>query len=90
VDEEVRRRVQTLIKQGELAEPEGNRLLDRLLALSHPAQAQEPDLQQQELLKEIEGALTDRGVPTRADFEDLLEQLDRLEDKLDELGRPLP
>ena len=90
VDDEIKRRVQALIKQGDLAEGEGQRLVDKLLAFGHTPSGQEPDLKEQELHREVEEALTGRGVPTREDFDRILEQLDSLAGQLDDLGQVEP
>jgi polyhydroxyalkanoate synthesis repressor PhaR len=86
VDEEIRRRVQTLVKQGELDEKEGTTLLDKLLSLGHPfqkeARAGELNFDQQ-----VENILDERSVPSRADLDQLTRQLEILTAKLDELGK---
>jgi polyhydroxyalkanoate synthesis regulator phasin len=60
VDEEIKRRVQALIKQGDLPELEGQRLVDKLLSFSYPSSGQESDLKEQELHREVEEALAER------------------------------
>jgi polyhydroxyalkanoate synthesis repressor PhaR len=81
VDEEIERRIQTLISGGEVAAEEGLRLRDKLLAqgqwLSGATWLREEDL---------ERALEERGVPTRQEFEQLSEQLDALGRELDSLA----
>jgi polyhydroxyalkanoate synthesis repressor PhaR len=91
VDEEIKRRVNALIKQGDLAESEGQRLVDRLLALGHtPPPGGETDPKMQDLNLEIDRALEERGVPTRGDLEGILQQLDNLAEKLDDLDQTQP
>jgi polyhydroxyalkanoate synthesis repressor PhaR len=83
VEEEIKRRIQALIRQGELAETEGKRILDKLLAYgvrtftsaSIPGEA------------EIEQVLQKKGVPSRQDLEKILEQLEALSRELDQLGK---
>lgn len=76
VDEEIELRLQALISRGELAREEGLHLRDRLVALNHrqPAGPSEEELEQ---------LLSERGVPTRTDLQELLEQLDTLAEKLE-------
>ena len=80
VDEEIERRLQTLISRGELATEEGRllrrKLLDVSLPSSEPSKPEEMDL---------ERALDRRGVPTQPDLQQVLVQLDALTAKLDEL-----
>jgi polyhydroxyalkanoate synthesis repressor PhaR len=73
VDSEIERRVQTMISQGELAEGEGRRLLERLLVLGDqwygawlPGE------------RELEEALVRQALPTRQDVRALNAQLDAL------------
>ena len=83
VDEEIKRRIQTLVGQGEIAEAEGRRLLDKLLELgtssfySHIYPGE----------KEVERVLEKRGIPTREDMERVLAQLDVLSSELEQLGK---
>ncbi|MEW5985913.1 MAG: polyhydroxyalkanoate synthesis regulator DNA-binding domain-containing protein [Chloroflexota bacterium] len=78
VDEEIERRVRLLVGRGELAEEEGEHLLEKLLAvggrLRETARLDE---------KELEQALAARGVPTHDDIQQLLAQLQALSDKLE-------
>jgi polyhydroxyalkanoate synthesis repressor PhaR len=87
VDEEIKRRVNALVKQGDLAEGEGQRLVDRLMALGHITPAGETDPKIQELHQEIDRALEERGIPTRGDLDHILQQLDNLAEKLDDLDQ---
>jgi polyhydroxyalkanoate synthesis repressor PhaR len=73
VDEEIDRRLQVLVRRGELAEEDFNRLRDQLLTRSHRAAA---PADPQELA--VERALTERGTPTRGDIARLDSQLDAL------------
>jgi polyhydroxyalkanoate synthesis regulator phasin len=83
VDEEIKRRIQTLVRQGEIAESEGRRLLDRLLELGanpfynhmHPGE------------RLVEAVLEKRAVPTREDLERLSAQLDDLSSELEQLSK---
>lgn len=90
VDEEIRRRVSVLVKQGELPETEGQRLIDKLLNLSSPTAEAETPVNPQVVEQEIEEILARRKVPTRQDIDRILGQLETLADKLDELGKSEP
>jgi polyhydroxyalkanoate synthesis repressor PhaR len=80
VDEEIERRLQTLINRGELATEEGlflrKKLLDQNLPPTDIPWPAEVDL---------ERALDRRGVPTHADLQQVFMQLDALTTKLDDL-----
>ncbi len=81
VDEEIDRRLQSLLKGGELAEEEVRRLRDKLLRAEFPL-SRKPKASDEELLQ----ALAERGVPTRNEFERLSQQVGALLEKLDDLG----
>jgi polyhydroxyalkanoate synthesis repressor PhaR len=81
-DEEMRRRVQELIKKGELSEREGQSLLDKLLnqnPLTNRAQ--------QVTDAEINRILDKRQVPTREDLQRISDQLEELSAVLDEISK---
>jgi polyhydroxyalkanoate synthesis repressor PhaR len=81
VDEEIERRLQALISRGELAAEEGHLLGDKLLAL----RPQLTDVTRPSN-EEIERVLDERGVPTQDDLQRVLEQLEILSAKLDDLA----
>ena len=87
-DDEIRRRMAVLIKTGELPETEGQRLLDQLLNLGSTSQEGGAPADPRVLEQEIEQILSKRKVPTRKDVDALLDQLESLAGKLDELGKP--
>ncbi|HEX6385198.1 MAG TPA: polyhydroxyalkanoate synthesis regulator DNA-binding domain-containing protein [Anaerolineae bacterium] len=81
VDEEIEKRLQNLVNQGELTREEGVRLRDRLLAPGHREQSES-------LLSgkySIEQLLSKRGIPTRDEIERLTNQIDDLSAKIDSL-----
>jgi polyhydroxyalkanoate synthesis repressor PhaR len=78
VDEEIERRLQSLLKRGELAEEEFRRLRDRLLSGELPL-PHRPEPGDEELVR----AMVQRGVPTRDDFEKLSQQVEAMLEKLD-------
>lgn len=83
VDEEIERRMQMLVKGGELAATEAARLGSQLLSWgSRPTPSDEaPDDDQ------IEKALASYGIPTREDLIHLGEHMDQVAARLEELGR---
>ncbi len=82
VDEEIERRVNHLIKQGELAEEEGRHLLEKLASQSGRFLPKAPPSEE-----DIEKYLSERGVPTRNDLNTISEQLDALAAALEALNR---
>ena len=81
VDDEIEHRIQALIKKGELAEEEGRRLRDKLLAQTRRLTEFPPS---EERLEEL---LKSRGLPTQADIAYLSNQLDALTHKLEHLNQ---
>lgn len=80
-DQEIEARIQALITRGELAEEEGHRLREKLLASGRGLWAR-PALGDQEL----EQWLRARGIPTRHDLQQIVAQLEALGEKLDNLS----
>ena len=70
VDDEIEKRIQALIKRGDIAEQDGQTLLSKLLSLSGRTATPSP--------AEIEEILNKRGVPTQDDIQKLSTQLDTL------------
>jgi polyhydroxyalkanoate synthesis repressor PhaR len=81
VDEEIERRLQTLISRGELASEEGRRLREKLTGQEDRAWKSRWPTE-----KDLEQALDQRGVPTHDDLQQILEQLDVLATKLEGLA----
>jgi polyhydroxyalkanoate synthesis regulator phasin len=79
VDEEIQRRIEALVKQGDLTKAEGMQWLERLLALS-PRKATDLAIE-----REIRRTMVDQGVPTHDEFQCLVDRVDALANKLDEL-----
>lgn len=80
VDLEIERRIQTLIQRGEIAEEHGRKLRDQLLdhtpilgAVNSPTDGK------------IEQIIKKRKIPTNEDFQNLIEQIETLSQKIDEL-----
>jgi polyhydroxyalkanoate synthesis repressor PhaR len=82
IDEELEWRVQLLITQGDLTPEEGQRILAKLVS-------PDPDLYDRAWPdgQELERLLSDRGVPTRDDLQRVVQQLDLLAGKLEELTK---
>ena len=80
VDEEIERRLQSLVTRGELAAEEGRRLRDKLQVQGyHPVELGMPAEQA------LERALNKRGVPTQEDLQQILAQLEALAASLDQM-----
>jgi polyhydroxyalkanoate synthesis repressor PhaR len=80
VDEEIQLRIETLVQQGELTKEEGLHWLDRLLAVS-PHTTAEAIVE-----REIGKIMSEKGVPTHDEFQGLVERVDSLANKLDEIA----
>jgi polyhydroxyalkanoate synthesis repressor PhaR len=85
VDEEIRRRMQDLVARGELNESEANSLLEKLSVpvaspSDGPSHRDEPELDE----AEIRRILAEQQIPTRSDFQRLVDQIDAISAKLDE------
>lgn len=82
VEEEIRRRLEMLVDESELAPEEAQRLVELLLkgsvsAAAHPAL--DEDL--------VEKVLDERGIPTRSELQALLSQLEALTERLDQIDQ---
>ena len=80
VDDEIEQRIQTLIARGELAEEEGRRLLEKLLSRGRAA------VSDGRSERALEHALGHIGVPQRDEVEQLMDQLEALAIKIDQLA----
>jgi len=81
VDEEIERRLQALVSRGELAQEEGQSLRAKLVRPEADIPAV-PHLDEEYLAQALEA----RGVPSRDDVQRILEQLDALAQKLDQVS----
>jgi polyhydroxyalkanoate synthesis repressor PhaR len=77
VDDEIERRLQALVSRGELAAEEGRHLRKQLLGLDAESPGA-PRLSEQDL----ERLLEERGVPSRRDLQQVLDELEILATKL--------
>ena len=82
VDEEIRKRVDSLIKGGEMTFEEGQKLISSLMRKeSVPVEPKRP------VEDVLSSHLADLGVPTRQEVNDLKAQLESLEAALDQIGK---
>lgn len=81
VDQEIERRLQTLINRGDIASEEGLRLREKLM--DQESQASDPRLPGEQ---DLERALDQRGVPTHDDLVQIMDQLEVLASKLEEMA----
>ena len=79
-DLEIERRVNLLIKQGEMSQDEGAQLIDKLISIGH---------QEQDKIGEIEEVifwyLMDQQIPTKNELQLLIQQIDTITQRVDEL-----
>lgn len=80
VDEEIQRRIEKLVSLGELADDEGRRLAQRLLALGASAMDMAV-VSEERLARELRA----RDLPTRADIQTLSELVDKLTAEVENL-----
>lgn len=85
VDEEINRRIQTLIKQGEFDEQFGQRLKEKLLA-ANPLTREKSDYNEADLSQLLEK----HGVPTQDDVTRLSAQIEILANRLEDLQQSAP
>jgi polyhydroxyalkanoate synthesis repressor PhaR len=78
VDEEIDRRVQALIRHGDLDEVEGLSLRDKLLGLQGGRRVDVSE-------ERIERILVEQGVPTQEELQQLEQQLEGLVEKLNDI-----
>jgi polyhydroxyalkanoate synthesis repressor PhaR len=83
IDVEIERRIDHLIRQGELAADEADRWRDKLLPRDDP-NTQESEIEE----AQFQRLLDEHGVPTRTELDRLSEQIELLVSKLDDLDQP--
>ncbi len=81
VDDEIDKRVQSLVNRGELAREEGLRLRNKLLSFGTTTPPAKSSLNDQELLD----LLHQHGVPTRDEIDHLNDQLETLTNQLEDI-----
>lgn len=82
VDEEIKHRIDILIDMGEIKESEAQGLLEKFLSLGEKSLLSKASLIEDQVRRIMQA----KGVPTRADLDALLEQLDNLAAQLDDLA----
>ena len=87
VDEEIRRRIDALIDQGELTKEEGQSLLKKLLSDTFHLDQEVQDQATRLTITpdSLEKHLRQLQIPTQQDLEKLLEQIDTLSEKINDL-----
>lgn len=79
IDDEIRLRIQGLVRQGEITEIEGRKLLEKLLG--QPILSSKKDTYQER----VQEVLDRRQVPTKNDLQDLVNQLENLTEKIERI-----
>jgi polyhydroxyalkanoate synthesis regulator phasin len=80
VDEEIEKRVQSLVHAGEIEEEEASHLLEKLLVRARKATRRMAPSQET-----VDKVLKGQGIPTQDDILHLTQQLDELSAKLERL-----
>lgn len=80
VDEEIEKRLQTLVERGEMAKDEAIAMSEKLMAAGHEKSKEMLSGQQR-----LERLLSVRGVPSREEVEELTSQIESLSAKIDSL-----
>ncbi len=83
IDDEIQKRVQSLVHQGELTDREGTTLVEKLLQQGRRLQEDDSGASSQRL----EEYFRQCELPTRADIQKLYNQIDELSTKIDEITR---
>jgi polyhydroxyalkanoate synthesis repressor PhaR len=87
IDEEIKSRIQTLVKLGEMEEEEGKNIQAKLLQPKVHTHGMSTEKRQPTAIssQELEAYLLKRQVPTQADINQLYSQLEALANKLDKI-----
>ncbi len=87
IDEEIRRRIQALVHQGELTVVEGEKILDKMIEQGMRQRQERRGHSDDGLvtIKELEEYLEKHQVPTQEDLQHLYNQLEELATKLDRM-----
>jgi polyhydroxyalkanoate synthesis regulator phasin len=87
MDEEIRQRIQALVRQGELSDAEGNSLLEKLMRQG-ARQREEFRMRHSPQVRDeaIETYIKDLQIPTQEDVQRLANQLEELSAKLDQVA----
>jgi poly(hydroxyalkanoate) granule-associated protein len=82
--EEIEALVNRLVERGEIAEKDGKKLIHEMMDKRKTKTTKVED----EISKNIEGALDRMNIPTKADVEALSQKITALSKKIDELKKP--
>ena len=92
IDEEIKQRIQALVRQGELTDSEGKRLVEKLLKQGSRLREEYYRSEKSDVSsisdQDLETYLKGRQMPTQEDLKNLYQQLDELSAKLDEIDEP--
>jgi len=88
MDEEIKQRIQDLVRQGELTAAEGEKLVDKFIkqGLRRREERLVRDASSQFTSQDLEIYLQKHQIPTQKDLQHLYEQLDELSAKLEEVS----
>ena len=87
IDEEIKRRVQTLVNRGEMSELDGANLIKKLVDIGAHLREEKSAKEGERLSSsEVENYLRQRQLPSQADVKRLSEQLAELEARLEEMA----
>jgi polyhydroxyalkanoate synthesis repressor PhaR len=81
IDEDIQKRIQGLVHQGELTDREGKSLLEKLLQQGRRLREAEVNSDQ------VEQILKEHEIPTQEDLQRLYAQLDELNAKIEQMGQ---
>jgi polyhydroxyalkanoate synthesis repressor PhaR len=88
IDEEIKQRIQALVRQGELTDSEGKKLVEKLLKQGSRLREEYYPSNKDDISsmsdQDLETYLKQRQIPTQQDLKNLYQQLDELAAKLDE------
>ncbi|MFC1997128.1 polyhydroxyalkanoate synthesis regulator DNA-binding domain-containing protein [Chloroflexota bacterium] len=80
VDDEIERRIQSLIQRGEIAEEHGRKLRDQLMALSPFSESVHKPFDE-----DLQRILQKQGIPSNDDIQNLIDQIETLSEKINSL-----
>jgi polyhydroxyalkanoate synthesis regulator phasin len=80
-DMEIERRINLLVDMGELSQKEGSKLLEKLLSITYT-----PDDMRDIIEERIMEFLEERQLPSKSDLQSLIDRVESLSAKVDELN----
>lgn len=82
INDEIKKRVNILIEQNNFTQDEGNQIYQKLIEAGHHPSDRSPLLEEK-----FHGYLKAQGLPSKSDLQSLVEQIEVITEKVDELGR---